>query len=223
MEFVVTRRKKDHVIEACARKALLSDTRLSSQVIHVAVCDTVAYLTGRVQSYRRKLLAQRVVAECDERLTIVNQIEVEPATLVDDEALAARAWRALEGCAGIDGHTITVAVKGGSVILRGSVGKDRQRVLAGDVVLAVRGVRAVKNLILVDPEALAQDRELCSRVQAALDRTQLLQRARIHASVDHGVIVISGRVPNPIQKELAREVATRYTCHLVRDEIVVEA
>jgi osmotically-inducible protein OsmY len=154
---------------------------------------------------------------------VVNQIEVETAKPIDDEALAARVRNALESCAAIDGHTITVAVKSGCAILRGSVGKESELRLAQDVVLAVRGVRSVKSLVLVDPEALAEDHDLCSRVQAALDRTQLLQRARIQAAVDHGVIVISGSVPSPIQKELAREIASQYTRFLVRDEIVVES
>jgi osmotically-inducible protein OsmY len=219
----VNRRKKDHSIEVLARRALLGHSRLSSQAIHVSVCDAVVYLSGRVQSYRRKLLAQRVVAMCEDCLAVVNQLEVETVKADDDEPLAARVRRALDDCAGIDGHTITVVVRCGRAILRGSVAKEKARRLAQDVVLAVQGVRSVKNLILVDPEALAEDHELCALVQTALDHTQLLESAHIQTAVDHGVIVISGRVPSPIQKEIARQVAARYTHLFVRDEIVVES
>lgn len=212
---------RDEVIEELVREALLGDGRLSSQTIQVSVRDAVVYLTGHVQSYRRKLAAGRLASSFRECREVVNELAVEPAEIVGDGVLAELARIALDMHADIDPHTITVAVDAGKVTLRGTAGSEWERLLAEDVVLAVRGVRSVLNLVLVDAQGQLEDQVLQARVRSALDRALLLDAFEIDVAVDQGWIVLSGRVPNLTLKELAHDVAQQYSPRRLRNEIVV--
>ncbi len=212
---------RDEVIEELVREALLGDGRLSSQTIQVAVRDAVVYLTGDVQSYRRKLVAGRLASSFRECREVVNELVVEPAELVGDGVLAERARTAFDLHADIDPHTITVAVDTGKVTLRGTAGSEWERLLAEDIVLAVRGVRSVLNLVLVDVKGQIEDQVLQARVRKALDRALLLDAFEIDVAVDQGGIVMSGRVPNLTLKELAHDVAQQYSPRRLRNDIVV--
>lgn len=203
-------------------RALVNDGRLSSQPIEVSVSEAIVYLSGRVQSYRRKLLAQRLAGSFRECRDVVNQLEVEPAEIVDDETAGWRIQAALGAHADIDERTILVDVQAGWVTLRGTSSSAWERMLAEDVTLAVVGVRGVKNLVVVDRETCEQDHELCRRIQDALDRAPFLEPETIEVSVDGGVIVLRGRVLHLAMKEFAHDVATRHSSHNVRNEIVVE-
>ncbi|MBL8859813.1 MAG: BON domain-containing protein [Planctomycetes bacterium] len=211
----------DRDIEAMVHTALISDGRLSSQSIEVSVSHAIVYLNGRVQSYRRKLLAQRLASSFRECRDVINQLEVEPTEVVSDDVIAKRTSEALSSHADIDKHTLTVSVTTGYVTLRGTAGTEWERMMAEDVALAVRGVRGVKNLILVDTAARQEDQALCNRVQAALDRAHLLEQTHIQTAVDQGVIVLSGTAPSLALKELAYDIARRHSLRHVRNEIVV--
>lgn len=211
----------DSDIEAMVHSALIGDGRLSSQSIEVSVSHAIVYLNGRVQSYRRKLLAQRLASSFRECRDVINQLEVEPAEVVSDELVVARTREALGSHADIDKHTLTVAAQNGYVTLRGTAGTEWERLMAEDVALAVRGVRGVKNLIMVDTEARLEDQTACNRVSAALDRAHLLEQAHIETAVDQGVIVLSGTAPSLALKELAHDIALRHSLRHVRNEIVV--
>jgi osmotically-inducible protein OsmY len=211
----------DEVIEALVREALLGDGRLSSQTIEVSVREAVVFLRGSVPSYRRKLLAVRLVGSVRECRDVVNELEVEPTEVVDDERIALSTRAALDLHADIDKHTITVAVRGGSVTLRGTASSEWERLLAEDIALAVRGVRRVLNLVLVDPEGRLEDQVLQARVQSALERALITDHAVIETAVDQGGIVLSGRVANLALKQLAHDLAQQYSPRLVRNDIVV--
>lgn len=212
---------KDEKIEELVREALLGDGRLSSQTIHISVRDAVVYLSGSVQSFRRKLLAARLVASFRECRDVVNELVVEPAEFVDDEQIGARARAALDLHADIDPHTITIAVRSGSMTLRGTASSEWERLLAEDIALSVRGVRGVLNLVLVDASGQMEDQVLQARVQSALERALLLDSFRVEVAVDQGGIVLSGRVPNLAIKELAHDIAQQYSPRRLRNEIVV--
>lgn len=212
----------DEQIRSNVAAALLRDGRLSSQPIDVAACEGVVYLTGRVHSYRRKLLAQELAASVCRCRDVVNRLEVEPVEIADDEEVAERARSVLQASADVDKHTITVACRNGHVTLSGTASTEWERTLAEDLVLSVRGVRDVLNLVLVDPAERLEDQALCAQVQAALDRAPLLEGWGIRAAVVGDLIVLSGRVPNLPQKTLAHEIALRYSPRRVRNEIQVE-
>jgi osmotically-inducible protein OsmY len=201
--------------------ALLKDHRVSGQRVHVSVDAGIVTLRGSVQSHRRKLIAQEVAASFRGCGGVDNQLEVVPAERVGDEAIAAHVRSALEAHPDVTKETIAVAVEGGVVTLGGTVGKPWERVLAEDITLGVRGVREVRNLVLVDAGEQEEDKAMSRAIAAALAEARGPGDSAIRVAVSGGRVVLSGSVDELWQKEVAVAVAGRFQPRWIADEITV--
>lgn len=99
----------------------------------------------------------------------------------------------------------TVEVRGGIVVLTGTVGSWAERVVAQQAAHRVAGVLDVVNDIEVRlPTSSAQaDTDLAHAVRHALHRDDLLPEARIASTVDHGTVTLEGEVDLACQREEA--------------------
>lgn len=211
----------DQELEQRVQRALLLDNRVSSQAIDVAAVKGTVTLRGEVATYRRKRLAAEVAASFDGVRGVENLLEVMPAEPIADEQAAEKIRWALEVHADVTKESIGVSVKNGAVTLSGNVGSEWERRLAEDIALSVRGVRKVLNTLLVDSLEQRDDAHISREIQTALNLTRGLADADIRVAVANGTAVLSGRVGQLWQKEMAEGVARRFGLRSVRNDVEV--
>lgn len=118
-------------------------------------------------------------------------------TLLTTEGLAVR---------GVNVDTVN-----GTVTLHGKVKTESEREKAAAVVRTVEGVKALNNLIQVVPDEFkrsvrASDAMVKDRVRAALAADKSVQGISV-ASVNNGVVLLSGKAPTLNEKLRAIELA----------------
>lgn len=212
----------DKQLEILITQEVHRDERLSSQSIDLDVSSGIVRLKGKVQSFRRKLVAHEIAASFDACVDVVNEIEVSPAILPDKE-VADGVRSALDGHADVTRETITVTARNGTVILGGHAVSQWERITAQDIALACRGVRDVDNQIVVDRSTTELDEALATDVQNALEHGRGLKEADIHVAVNEAAIVLSGYVANLTQKQMAESIARRFRPWMIRNEIRVQS
>lgn len=112
----------------------------------------------------------------------------------------------------VDASRITLDVKDGEhVILRGTVPDYRMYLAAEEDLLALAGVKSVKNELNVEHQTQTEplaDAEIQSRIEHALNYNPHLKVAGIRASVNNGNVVLEGSVDAYWKKVLAEEVVS---------------
>ena len=213
--------RKDVELAVAVRESLMRDERLSAHSINVSVVKGVATLRGTVQTYRRKLAAIENVESVPGCRGIVDGITVVPSELVPDDQVAENVRHALDAHADITKEVITVSARGGVVTLEGRVASTWERSLARDIALGARGVRDVKDLILVDLGGKIEDEALMRNIQAAISEASELKDADIRVAVTGHTAVLSGEVPDLRRKRRAGEIANRFRVSNVRNDVIV--
>ncbi|WP_034850399.1 BON domain-containing protein [Inquilinus limosus] len=94
----------------------------------------------------------------------------------------------------IDAAEIGVAVTDGVVTLSGHVSNHAQKLAAAEAALRIEGVRAVVQDITVrlSGDEKLSDEEIGKRAVAALEWHSTLPAERIHVTVEHGVVRLTG-------------------------------
>lgn len=213
----------DETIRSDIREAFLSDDDVGGLSIGVDVREGLVFLDGAVPTYRRKLAAQEIAGTVDGVRGVMNGLLVEPPGRMGDGEVADHVRRALDSHADLEKETITVTCRTGKVTLSGHVRSKAERAIAQDVALCSKGVRDVRNLLVIDRRNEHEDKAISERIARSLRRTRGLRRADIRVAVSRDTVVLSGRVPDLAQKELAERVANRSPLLYVRNDIEVGA
>lgn len=129
------------------------DATVRSTEIGVVVKDGVVTLTGWLDSYAKKLAAERPAHRVRGVKAVANEIEVRLPSSAErtDPDIALEASRALAWEALVPADQIEVTVSRGVVTLRGEVDWEYERRAAERAVRRLSGVRDVINLIKVRP------------------------------------------------------------------------
>ena len=106
---------------------------------------------------------------------------------------------------------VNVDTVDGAVTLHGKVKTEAEKEKAGATVRGVDGVKNVRNLLQVVPDAFkdaikASDAVIKDRVQAALKTDKSVDGINV-ASVNNGVVLLSGKAPGLTEKLRAIELA----------------
>lgn len=121
------------------------------------------------------------------------------AANIPDPLITTQAKVSLWTTRGLRSHGISVDTADGIVTLHGRVPSAEQRTLAESAALRVDGVRQVRNLLQVVPEAEAKaiersDKELKEHLDKVLKDDRGLADSRIRVkSVDNGAVVLTGK------------------------------
>ena len=92
----------------------------------------------------------------------------------------------------LQGAQVTVAVKGGDVVLSGTVRLYSQKMRYEQIVWRTSGVVDVDNEIRVRPHGLVTDREIKSQILQTALKYQRFHAAVIQVSVTNGQVNVSG-------------------------------
>ena len=211
----------DRKLEEAVRKAMVYDKRLSSQPIEVSVKDAVVCLTGTVQFHSRAVAAYEAAASVPGVLEVSKRLVVEPPGSLPDEEVANHVRAALDAHAEVIKEAITVSVSGGVATLEGSVRDVWQQTLAEDIACAARGVREVRNRLVVDIAQQINDEETGYDILFAIEHFCGDLAAGIEVAVNNRAVVLSGTVAALPTKERAEWLARHYGALSVRNDIAV--
>jgi osmotically-inducible protein OsmY len=204
-----TMSRTDEQIQQDIMEELKWDARVQPNEVGVAVKEGIVTLTGWVDNYTKKWVAERGAHRVRGVKAVANDIEVRlpSASERTDADIAAAATRALEWDALVPVEKLDVTVSKGWATLRGEVEWEFQRREAERSVRRLSGVRGVTNLITVRPRVSPSRNDLKRRIEDALVRNAETDADRIQIDVDASKVILRGTVRSWMEKQEAERIA----------------
>jgi osmotically-inducible protein OsmY len=185
------------------------DPSVDDSMLHVAAKDGAVSLHGSVTSYGQRRAAVRAAERVRGVKAVADDIEVVLADAIQrkDSEIAAEIAHDRQWNTAIP-DSVKAEVRNGEVTLRGSVAWSYQRDDAAHAVGHLAGVRAVSNLVEVEPgheEADAGDIE--QRIHEAIGRMADVDAASISVTKNDAVVHLEGSVGSLAERRVAQRVA----------------
>lgn len=201
----------DSTLKRSLEQAFERDFRLRDADIEVSTSLGTATLKGTVDSYSDRQTAGEIAKRTAGVKSVVNNIKVELGLRRDNE-IADDVRRRLTQSSFIRATDLDVQVASGVVTLAGTVPTYSQSQQAAGVAREVRGVRTVRNNVIVSETfgvARRSSEAIQADVEAELARDGHLADLPIRVTVDEGVVRLQGEVPNLFHRERAAEESRR--------------
>jgi osmotically-inducible protein OsmY len=190
--------KSDSQIQKDVMEELKWEPFLKASEIGVAVKNGIVTLSGHVDSYTKKLAAEKAIAEDI-------QIGVSPADKKTDTEIAEAVLNTLRWHSAVQEEKIKIKVENGNVRLEGEVEWEYQRNNAKVAIENLTGVRSVLNVITVKPKVTSAD--IQQKINAAFQRSASIDAGKITAEVLGSMVTLRGKVRSFIEKEDAEVAA----------------
>jgi osmotically-inducible protein OsmY len=199
--------KTDAQIQQDVMAELKWEPFLRAHEIGVSVKDGVVTLSGQVDSYSKKLMAEKAAKKVSGVKAIAEdiQIGVSKTSLKTDAEIAAAIVNALKWHTPLMKEQIKVKVEDGYVKLEGEVEWEFQRINAKTAIENLAGVRSVANLIVVKPKLEAKD--IKAKIASAFHRSATVDANRVTADVSGSKVTLYGSVRSLAEKEDAETAA----------------
>lgn len=201
-------KRTDNEIQHDVSAELQWDSRLSDARIVTTVINGDVEIAGTVNSYPRKLNAERAARRVAGVRSVNNKLEVtipeenqRPDAEIERSVLNAITWNS-----SVDEHKVFVTVKNGWVTLEGNVAWEYQRSKARLLAEDITGVVGVTNLISVQP-LVPTSKEIRQKINAAFKRNSYLQPEKIKVQVDGTKVTLLGQVRTLVEKKCAEDAA----------------
>jgi osmotically-inducible protein OsmY len=200
--------KTDVAIQLDVMDELDWDPEVEVTDVGIEVDDGIVTLTGTVDTFHKKFVAERAAFRVEGVRAVANDIVVNPGGLGyrTDTELAAAVARAIEGDSLLPAQDLDIRVADGNVTLSGEVRWNHQRTAAEKIVNKVQGVRSVTNLITLRAP-IANAEHIHQSIENAIVRSAELDAENITVKVDMGEVALSGSVHSWAAREEAESVA----------------
>ena len=193
--------KSDVEIQKDVIEQLKWEPFLNAAQIGVSVKNGVVTLSGQVDTYSKKILAEKTTKKVSGVRAIAEDIQVgvSPSYKRTDTEIAEAVVNALKWHTMIPENKITVSVEDGNVKLEGEVEWEYQRNQAKTAIENLMGVRFVTNLVTVKPKVTPY--ELQQKITASFQRSANIDAAKVTAEVAAGKVTLRGKVRSFAEKE----------------------
>lgn len=174
---------------------------LHASEIGVAVKDGVVTLTGIVDTFTKKIVAEKAVKKVSGVRAIALDIQVGVSSIFkrSDSEIAEIVLNALKLHTAVQEDKIKIKVEDGLVTLEGRVEWEYQRKAAQEAIENLPGVRDVSNLIIVTPAVLAVD--VRKKINEAFHRSATIDSEKVKIDAIGSKVVLTGTVRSLAEKE----------------------
>jgi osmotically-inducible protein OsmY len=199
-------RYTDADIVRAVEDELVVNDGVSSHLVDVSAEKGVVTLTGSVDNLLEHDMAMRIARSVWGVRSVIDRMEVRTPEVPDHE-LAARVRASLAADPATDAYEVRAGVDDGVVSLAGEVDSWAERLLCGEVVRGVKGVKEVANRIVVDPDLTRPDAEITSDIERRYELDPRIPQWLIDVEVADGVVRLVGAVGNAMERTRARDAA----------------
>lgn len=195
--------KTDTELKHDVEMELKWEPSVNANEIGVAVKDGVVTLSGYVDSYFERRMAERAAARVSGVKAVIQNIEVRlpGSSKRTDLDIAQAALNALKWDVSVPEDRIKVKVENAWVTLEGEVNWQYQRMAAERAVRNLTGVRGVSNLILVKPSVTPS--EIKGKIEDAFKRQAALDANNVKVEVNGSKVTLRGTVHTWAEKDAA--------------------
>lgn len=209
---------KEDVLAELAWQPDIDETQIG-----VIVNDGVVTLKGTVDSYTKKIAAEKAASNVYGVKAVAEDIEVQYSSTKgkSDTEIAKAAVEAIKWNASVPSDSVKIKVEDAWVYLNGEVSWEYQKRAAKSAVEKLYGVKGVINNISLQKRA--QPIEIQDRITKAFERSAALEAKNINVEVDGHTVKLTGTVHSLAEKEEARKAAffapgvTKVENHLIVD------
>ena len=175
--------------------------------IGVAVKDGIVTLSGMVDTYYKKLQAERAAKKVLGVKAVAQEMNVQLSEhgKRTDSDVAAAVINALAWHSSIPEEKIKVKVEKGWVTLEGEVEWDFQRNYSKSAVENLQGVVGISNNIRISPKLKSAD--IKNKIFSAFHRSATLDSDSITISTEGGKVILTGKVRSFVEKKDAEKAA----------------
>ena len=207
---MATQVTSDSMLQRKILDELKWDPAVSETDVGVEVNDGVVTLNGTVESYVKKLAAERAVLRVEGVRALAEEVEirVQSGGLASDTEVAGNIADRLESHGSVPQNRIKVRVEDGRVTLTGAVDWQYQSSVAENLARQVRGVTKVKNDITITQPSVSAN-EIRSGIERAFERHAQLDAKGISIAVDGNHLTLSGSVRSWSERDDAQSAAWR--------------
>ena len=199
--------KTDSKIKEDVLDELKWQPNIDETQIGVVVDDGIVTLTGFVDTYSKKIAAEKAVKKVAGVRAIAEDIEVKYGDEYKktDKEIAKAAADALEWNASIPHDKIKIEVKQGTIYLSGELEWSYQKNAAKNIVQNLKGVRYVVNNIVLKQKI--EPSEIKNKITRAFERMAELDAKNIQVEADGHRVRLTGKVHSLKEKDEARKAA----------------
>lgn len=186
--------KQDEEIQNDVMEELEWEPTINATEIGVAVKNGVVTLSGTVDTYLKKLTAEKAAKRVAGVKAVAEDIEVklEGSFIRNDTEIATAIINALKWHASLNEERIKVKVEDGVVTLDGQVDWEFQRSSAVSQIQNIVGVKRVVNNVEIKPRVVPK--ELKQKISRAFHRSATLDADKISIDIAGETVTLKGKV-----------------------------
>jgi len=206
----------DQNIESSAKNSYVFRTYLKDDAIRTKSINGAVTLTGTVAEESHKSLASETVANLPGVKSIDNQLVSKGPAEESDGWISMQVKYSLLYNRHVSGINTQVFVTDGIVTLRGEVGNQAQKDLAGEYAKDIKGVKDVKNEMTIakvsrEPKLTMGDKiddaSITAQVKMALLTHKSTSFFKTGVDTNNGEVTLSGVTSSAAAKDMAAKVA----------------
>lgn len=199
--------KTDTQIQGDVIAELKWEPLLNASEIGVSVKNGVVTLSGKVDSYFKKVAADKAAKRVSGVKIVAEDIQVglSPEYRKSDTDIAEAVIQALKWNAAVQAEKIKIRVEDGVVRLEGEVEWPYQRNSAVEAIEKLKGVKSVINMITLLQKASAED--IGRKITAAFARNAAVDSGKVKVEVFGNKAILTGTVCSFAEKEEAERAA----------------
>ncbi len=192
----------DEAIKAAVRSDLHFDETMQPYSFEVSSSQGYVTVSGPVDNLFVRRRAVKIAESVRGVRGVIDHISVTPESRPDED-IRKDILTALLNDPATDSYQVAVTVKDGVATLTGKVGAWAEAQLAQHLAEGVRGVKDIRNDLLIDYVARRTDAEMAADVRAALNWDIWVHGYPIRAEVKDGQVTLAGTVGSAIQRSRA--------------------